>query len=554
MKVGGAFRLLALCAEGGCSVTFNRRILLQVTLPAMVIGSLLLGACIVSLRSLHQLQRNRSEILSSDVASLLAAQELESELRQLRFHSLIDFMDPKHARQEDLVRDQQQFEAALQRAKKAASQKKDPQLLREIEVGYQRYREELATTAGKLPPQPTVKQLLDWVDEHPLSDVIHPCEKLLRNHQAAMEKTTEDSEQVVAYTRWLLILLAILGPLSGLAWGFGVAWGLSRSITRLSVRLQDVHAHLDQELGSVRLFAEGDLGHLDRQMETILQRVREVVARLQEQEREILRAEQLSAVGQLAAGVAHEIRNPLSSIKLLVSAALSSRDQALRRTALPSRPDGEAEARLRAGAQLAQGEPSYQSLTPEDLRVIHDEVERLERKVQDLLDFAKPTTAHKETLELGSLIQQALNLVQTRIRQQNVAVRLTGLDRPVTISVDRDQFLSVLVNLFLNALDAMPQGGELLVRLEQQPDGAIRLDVADTGPGIDPAVVNRLFTPFTSTKPTGTGLGLSVCRRVVEDYQGRLTASNRPEGGARLTITLPGPTAEGVHANDPARG
>src|SRR5262249_12299910 len=154
-----------------------------------------------------------------------------------------------------------------------------------------------------------------------------------------------------------LILLGLLGILGGLAWGFGFAWGLSRSITRLSVRLRDVHAHLDQELGSVRLSAEGDLRQLDAQLETVVERVREVVSRLNEQEREILRAEQLSAVGQLAAGVAHEIRNPLTSIKLLVGAATRAK--------------------------------AAQPLSTEDLRVIHGEVERLERKVQALLDFAR---------------------------------------------------------------------------------------------------------------------------------------------------------------------
>jgi signal transduction histidine kinase len=489
-------------------VTFNRRILVQVTLPAILIGSLLLGACIVSLDSLHRLQINRSRILSSDVASLLAAQELQTRLRQLRFHSMLEVMEPTPARKKVVDTDHQEFEVALKHAREAASQPEDLRLLQAIQEGYTDYLQKTDEDARKLSPHPTVRECLDWADAHPLKNLIRPCGELHQVHKGTMEAAVESSEQVIAQTRWALVLLGVLGPLSGLAWGFGVAWGLSRSFTRLSVRVQDVHAHLDQELGSVRLLGEGDPGQLDQQMDLILKRVREVVTRLQEQEREILRAEQLSAVGQLAAGVAHEIRNPLASIKLLVSAASKAR---------PPRP-----------------------LTQEDLRVIHDEVERLERKVQALLDFARPSVAHKEPLELGAMIQQAIQLVQTRVRQQKVTVRVAGCDQPVTVYVDRDQFLSVLVNLFLNALDVMPHGGELKVLVERQPDGQVRLDVADTGPGFDPRVAGRLFTPFTSTKPTGTGLGLSVCRRVVEDYGGRLAATNRPEGGACLSITLPG--------------
>ncbi len=97
-------------------MTFNRRILIQVTLPAILIGSLLLGACIVSLYSLQQLQVNRSRILSNDVASLLAAQELETRLRQLRFHSFLVVMDPVPKRQAILDKDHRQFEEALKRA------------------------------------------------------------------------------------------------------------------------------------------------------------------------------------------------------------------------------------------------------------------------------------------------------------------------------------------------------------------------------------------------------------------------------------------------------
>src|SRR5205085_1979549 len=163
-------------------------------------------------------------------------------------------------------------------------------------------------------------------------------------------------------------------------------------------RLEDAHAHLGQELGLVHLTGEGDLRHLDRQLDQVVSRVREVVARSQQQQQEMLRAEQLAAVGQLAASVAHEVRNPVVSVKLP--------------------------------------------------------------------------------------------------------------DRPVLATLDRGQFTSVLVNLLLNALDAMPHGGRLSVVLSQDALRGVLLAVADTGTGIDPSVLARLFTPFISTKPTGTGLGL----------------------------------------------
>jgi two-component system sensor histidine kinase HydH len=120
---------------------------------------------------------------------------------------------------------------------------------------------------------------------------------------------------------------------------------------------------------------------------------------------------------------------------------------------------------------------------------------------------------------------------------------------PIAAELDADQFKGVLVNLIFNALDIMPGGGELGVRLIRGADGAVRLTVEDTGPGIDAKVADRLFTPFFSTEPTGTGLGLSVSRRIVQTHGGTLTAANRAAGGACFTITLPGERTKSAMTN-----
>jgi two-component system, NtrC family, sensor histidine kinase HydH len=237
-----------------------------------------------------------------------------------------------------------------------------------------------------------------------------------------------------------------------------------------------------------------------------------VVGQLQRQEWEAMRAEQLAAVGQLAASVAHEVRNPLTSIKLLVGAALSGRC-----------PHG---------------------LSETDLQVIHDEVGRLERKVQSLLDFARPLEIGSEPQDITEVVRQVLDLVRERLTSQSVRLTLDLPAGPVAAELDADQFKGVLVNLIFNALDTMPGGGDLDVRLKREAGGAVRLTVEDTGPGIDARVADRLFTPFFSTKPTGTGLGLSVSRRIVQAHGGSLTAANRAVGGACFTITLPGGRAQ----------
>ncbi len=491
-------------------MTLNRQVLFQVTMPALLVALAMLGTSLLGIRSINRLQADQDKIVSEHVRSLEKAQDLETELRRIRFHSFVYVMDPTNPKRlERLTTDQAGFERVLAEIRAGAgADEEQHKVLDAIAAGYNQYRLEIERITHST-VQPTQAEYLAWADAHPIRHIVEPCDELLKLNRKAMQETVEESTQRGRQARAGMILRCVIGGAGGLIGGFGVAWGLSRSITRLSVRLRDVHAQLDQEVGSLRLTAEGgDLQKIDRQVGAILERVREVVGQLQRQECEALRAEQLAAVGQLAASIAHEVRNPLTSIKLLVGAALSGRWP--------------------------------QGLSDTDLQVIHDEVGRLERKVQSLLDFARPLEIGPEPQDIAEVLRQVLDLVRERLTRQSVRLALDLPPRPVAAELDADQFKGVLVNLIFNALDTMPGGGVLDIRLTREAGGAVRLTVEDTGPGIDSRVADRLFTPFFSTKPTGTGLGLSVSRRIVQAHGGTLTAANRAAGGACFTITLPG--------------
>jgi signal transduction histidine kinase len=493
----------------------NRRLFIPSAAPAILTGFILWATCLVSAWYIHRLQSNMSAVLSQDVASLRQAQQLEIVVRQLRFHCFIYLTDPRPERQARMESDHQHFEDALAAVQQAAATPAGRECVQAIREGYREYREELTQllqTVGQGKPAINFGQL---ADSHPVAKVVDPCEDLLRLNQEAVAAASRESEHVGRQANLVMLFVGLVGPLGGLVSGLGVARTLNRSICRLSVRVQDIAQRLDQDVASVNLVADGDLQNLDRQLEHVLRRVEEVAERLQRQQRELLRAEQLAAVGQLAASVAHEVRNPLTAVKMLVELALRPR--------------------------------SPKSLTADDLRVIHRELVRLEQTVQNLLDFSRLPTPRRTNCDLTEVVGQAVELVRARADQQNVVVAVRGPEAPVPARVDRDQVRTVVVNLLLNALDAMPKGGTVELILDDHPGHGVSLTVQDTGAGIAPEMAGRLFTPFASTKPTGTGLGLSLSRRIVEEHGGRLTAENRPEGGARFVIQLP--THEGETRN-----
>jgi signal transduction histidine kinase len=221
----------------------------------------------------------------------------------------------------------------------------------------------------------------------------------------------------------------------------------------------------------------------------------------------VARAEQLAALGQLAAGVGHEIRNPLTSIKMLVQAAIE--------------------------------DPMRAALTDQDMLMIEQEVRRIEATLQTFLDFARPVRTEREPIDLQQVLAAVAGLIRVRAEKQKVKVIVETPPGPITILASPGHFRQVFMNRTLNALDAMTSGGTLMVRARRDGGGQVDVEVADSGPGIAPSKWPRLFTPYASNKETGLGLGLVISRRIVEEYGGTIGAVNRAGGGASFMVRIP---------------
>jgi signal transduction histidine kinase len=224
-------------------------------------------------------------------------------------------------------------------------------------------------------------------------------------------------------------------------------------------------------------------------------------------DRYMQRAEQMMALGQVAAGVAHELRNPLTSIKGLVQVNLR-----------------EAEAH---------------GLPAEDLRIIEHEVRRMERTLQTFLDFARPPRLDRRPLDLAEVVDRVTTLVGGRARKQCVELRFARPSWSAVVNGDPDQLQQLVLNLALNALDAMPDGGAVEFDLRDPQDGQVELLVRDEGPGVAAHILPKVFETFVSSKETGVGLGLPVSKRIAEEHGGSLAAYNLPTGGACFVLRLP---------------
>ena len=238
------------------------------------------------------------------------------------------------------------------------------------------------------------------------------------------------------------------------------------------------------------------------------------LTRIVEMEDQLRRSERLGAVGQLATGLAHEIRNPLTSLSGAVELL---------------------------AADLPAGDASTRRLS----QIVRRETARLDRLVGDFLTYARPAPARAEPVALYELVDEMRQLLAAG-EHADVEIVLE-MPRSLRALGNDDQLRQVLWNLVLNAVQAGPIDGRVVVRgraqAEPAPDGkaGVELEVADRGAGIPPTLLERVFEPFFTTKPKGTGLGLSTVYRIVEAYGGELAVSSTPGEGTTVRIWLPAP-------------
>ncbi|MDT7836397.1 sensor histidine kinase [Aquabacterium sp. OR-4] len=302
-----------------------------------------------------------------------------------------------------------------------------------------------------------------------------------------------------------------------------------RPIEQMDHTMQQVEAGaLQARVGAV---ASGDelgalAGHLDRLLEALAERnqrlqqwnteldakVAQRGAALAAAQQQLLRSEKMATVGQLTASIAHEVNNPIAVIQGNLDLVREL---------------------LGADAQRVAGE----------LRLVDEQIERMRLIVTQLLQFARPNeyAGYVEPVDTARALDDSLVLVKHLLVSTRIEVR-RALQASRPVGINRQELQQVLVNLIVNAIHAMPEGGTLRLATSDWADAqgraGVRIEVSDSGPGLDEGLLGELFQPFVTRKKDGTGLGLWISRGIVERYGGDIVASNRPGGGAAMCVLL----------------
>jgi len=480
---------------------FSLRARIFLLLTALVCTTLL-GA-LVTLWHTRAMDSVLVSLIDKNVASFQAAEQLETSLLQQKGYLTYYFLDGNPDWLKQMEQHQQAFAEWLQKARKSAYTEAMEGVLRQLDTDYQSYikSRELVINLYRKGEREAGAQR-HWEVRRQFVDLLNLCERYKLMHEYAISRARTESQTqarfINAFALAALPVVAIFGML--------LAYILIKQILGPIRRMALETAPADRGAPG-----PDEVKALSRRVHSLIENVDQAQSELERSQEHLLQSGKWAMVGKLAAGVAHSIRNPLTSVNMRLFSLKRS---------------------------LAMS-PSQR----EDFEVISEEIRHLDTIVRNFLEFSRPPKLKMQRISPSDVVDAAVELLRYRLESYGVAVKLLRDGRLPEIPADPDQLKEVLANLLVNAYEVMVSGGVITIREEQSLDPALGqtvvIRVSDTGPGISESVRDQVFQPFFSTKEEGTGLGLSIATRIIEDHGGRLDLEANENEGATFVITLP---------------
>lgn len=324
----------------------------------------------------------------------------------------------------------------------------------------------------------------------------------LNGNLAAVIWADERLHPIFAQSRYFLTLIkyvAILGLFIGALGSLIIISKLTGDVNTIKNGLKNMQNDIHQPIPEIK----GEIGEIAR----AINKMSRSVAEKEKLEEELRRSERLAALGRLVAGVAHELRNPIGIVKTTT--------------------------------QLMEQELSDIPTALEYTKVIKEQVERQNRVIKELLDFGRPSKPIIEAVSINSILRKVLTFTEPMLRQHQIDLELSLASNLPAAWVDGEQIKQVFVNLIINAIQAMPEGGKLTISSFTQKE-YVCIAFNDTGRGIPPGELKNIFDPFYTTKDSGTGLGLSISHQIVSLNKGIIDVESGSKGST-FTVKLPIP-------------
>lgn len=329
---------------------------------------------------------------------------------------------------------------------------------------------------------------------------------LCENYKALHTKIILEARKAARQSARRLRISAVLAVVAGSLLIFGLAFFFVHSILKPVRGLIDKVGH-----GAIDSFSADEIETLAVGVDGLIEDSGETQLELAKSREQLLQAEKMAMVGKLAAGMAHSIRNPFTSVKMRL---------------------------FSLGRTL-----SLSASQRDDFQVISEEIRHIDTVVQNFLEFSRPPKLVMQLVSPSAVIDQTLQLLSHRLKAYDVQIVRKAVRALPEVLADPEQLKEVLVNLIINACEAMGQGGTITIEETTAKTAAERLQavcrISDSGPGMSEAVRAKAFQPFFTTKAEGTGLGLSIVERIISEHKGQIRVECPVNGGTTFIITLP---------------
>lgn len=469
-------------------------------LSALVL--LTVGGGLVSLWNIYMTEGFLTAVVDMDVPAFQAAQELENALVMQKGYVTYYSQDHDPEWLQQLDKYQRAFEIWLRKARQYADTDSERKEINDIESQYIRYsysRDEIIRlySEGKTKEGFNLQKNVR-IQFFKIIELSRQFRKGFEERIAQTRKTTRERAAVVNG-------LAMIALLSVVTIGGVLAYVLIKDVLEPIRRLA-------MGPDAARIDGEGnEVKALSARFQTLIRDVDQTKSKLKWSREHLQQAEKWALVGKLAAGVAHSVRNPLTSVKM----RLFSMERTLDLT----------------------------SSQKDDFEVISEEIRHIDTIVNNFLEFSRPPKLKIQKVSPSDSVDMALQLLKHRLESYDIDVEVERRERLPRIQADRDQLKEVFVNLIVNACESMVQGGSVNIKEEESVSKelgpVVVIKVTDNGPGIPESIQDKLFQPFFSTKEEGTGLGLSIATRIVEEHGGWLDLKSVEGEGSTFIITLP---------------